>query len=426
MDTPESGGSRYLRAWFFALLIGCSLPPSADDAAVLPAGVSRIYWDFYHYQTTRQRYNADGEREDLAFPFTDAALDSSVIESLQPLDALVGSASLGNVSVDFEYEIDVLDIGFAYGLTDRLSIGFHLPYYWITNHVDTGLDSSSANVGLNPATGECCIPIGLGGTPLDQDDVQQLIVDEYGFSRIDTWDRDGIADLEFGGKYQWFLERDSALAITGGVRLATGYEDDADKLDDVAWSYGHDALLLRLHYDFLLSNAWQEIPARLHDLNPDAGELLLNLTFRLDYLLPDRRTMRFGDSPSQIFSNDRERVERDMGEIYSFETTLAYQVTDAWACALTYTYTTKSKDDIDGDRGFNYASLEADTDFSHHIYIIEANYSTLAAYRRQQSAVPLRFSIAYRDRFRGKGPFSGQANSVLDTSWIVVGMEFLL
>ena len=215
------------------------------------------------------------------------------------------------------------------------------------------------------------------------------------------------------------------MATTAGIRFATGYKDNADKLDDVAWSFGHDALLLRLHYDYLLSNAWKNIPGRLHDLTPAAGDVILNLTFRLDYMFPDERIMRFGETPTQIFSNHRERVERDMGDIYNLETTISYQASDAWAYALTYTYTFKDKDEIDGEMGFNYDSLEADTDSSHHIYIVEASYSTLSAFKQQQSAAPMKISIAYRDRFRGKGPFSGQANSILDTSWIVVGMRVL-
>jgi hypothetical protein len=123
----------------------------------------------------------------LAYPFTNAALDSSVLTSLAPLDPLVGGiASIGDVSVDYKYDIDVLDLGYSYGITEKLSIGIHVPYYWITNNVDTSLDTTNANVGLNPATGDCCIPISSGGVPMDAEDVQSLIKTEYGFSTIDT------------------------------------------------------------------------------------------------------------------------------------------------------------------------------------------------------------------------------------------------
>ena len=140
----------------------------ADNAAVLPAGTSRVYGDLYHYLPTTQRYNPDGEREDIAYPFTNAALDSNVLTNLKPLDPLVGgTASIGDVAIDYEYDIDVLDAGFNYGVTDKLTVGLHIPYYWIKNNVDASFDSSNANVGLNPATGACCIPIAAGGVARD-------------------------------------------------------------------------------------------------------------------------------------------------------------------------------------------------------------------------------------------------------------------
>jgi hypothetical protein len=37
----------------------------------------------------------------------------------------------------------------------------------------------------------------------------------------------------------------------------------------------------------------------------------------------------------------------------------------------------------------------------------------------------MEFSIAYRERFEGKGPQSGQANPRLFTRWIVIGMNML-
>jgi len=303
-----------------------------------------------------------------------------------------------------------------------LSIGFHAPYYWITNSVTTTLDNRTANVGLNPATGDCCIP---GGTPMQIDDVQQLIMDEYGFERIDRWRRDGIGDIELGGKYRFFLRRDSAFAATGGLRIPTGYEDDADQLDDVAWSYGNYALLLRLHYDYLLSNLWNDDGSTLDPLAPTPGDTVVNLTFRYDYMLPDDKTMRIGDTPEQVLTGNRERVSRKLGDLVNIELAATYHATDALALAAAYTYGFKAKDDIDGSMGFNYASLEADTDSSEQIIIVELTYSTLAAYHRQQRSTPMEFTVAYRDRFKGKGPRSGQANPKLDTRWFVVGMTVL-
>jgi hypothetical protein len=370
----------------------------ADSAAVLPKHISEVYWDFYHYQATTQRYNAAGKREDLAYPFTNAALDSGVLTSLAPLDAFVPG---------------------------KASIGIHVPYYWITNHVHTALDTTSANVGLNPVTGACCAPLAMGGVAMNTDDVQNLIVAQYDFARIDSWQREGIGDIELGARYRFYHQQDSAFAITGGLRLPTGYADDADKLNDVAWSYGNYALLLRLHYDYLFSNLWQPGASRLHQPVPRAGDLIANLTLRYDYMLPDDKIMRVGETPAQVLTSNRERVDRDLGDLYNLEASLQYHVSDALAATLTYTYGGKFKDKIDGDQGFNYSSLEANTDSDQQIVIVAASYSTLAAYQQQQSRLPLEFSLAYRERFDGAGPSSGQANPVLFTRWIVAGMKFL-
>jgi len=421
-------GINQVTAGIFALVIIAStaIQVGADSAAVLPANVSRAYWDFYRYQPTTQRYNQDGDREDLAFPFTNAALDSSVLTSLAPLDPLVGgTASIGDVSVAYQYDIDVLDAGYSYGVSDKLTVGLHIPYYWITNNVDASFDSTSANVGLNPSTGTCCIPISAGGLPMDTDDVQNLISSEYGFNELETWKKEGIGDIELGMKYQLFVADRSAFAITSGLRIPAGYEDDADTLNDVPWSYGNYAVLLRLHYDYVISNLRSPEPKRLYQGVPTAGDVVFNLTFRYDYMLADKKWMRIGDSPSQIFTNNREKVSRKLGDLFNIEVSAKYQVTRALALAGLYTYGFKLKDDISGNMGYNYESLEAYTDSSQHVIVVGASYSTLAAYSEKQFSVPMQIDIAFRNRFAGEGPANGQANPVLDTSWVVIGMKFL-
>lgn len=426
----NTGGHREaVAATTLVLALALVMPRAglADDAAVLPRGVSRFNLDVYHYLPTTHRYNADGDRETLASPFDDAPLDSIALSILEPFDALVGgTAKLGDVAVDYEYDIDVLDIGYAYGLTDNFSLGFHVPYYWIKNNVDIAFDNSGANLGFDPGGGPFPFAsIASGGIPLTEDDVQNLVQSEYGFDKVDSWSRDGIGDIELGARYRIHAARDSALAFTGGLRIPTGYEDDADKLDDVAWSYGNYAMLFRLQYDYLLSNRWKTVTSDLQGPIRAQGDLVLNLTFRYDYMLADKKIMRVGDTPGQTFTNNRERVDRDLGDIVNLELSTRYWSSDALSFGATYTYGFKSKDSIDGDKGFNYSSLEADTDFEEQIVIVESSYSTLAAYREKQSPAPMEFSIAYRERFAGKGPQSGQVNPRLYTRWIVIGMDLL-
>ncbi|MCG6891388.1 MAG: hypothetical protein LJE92_17550 [Gammaproteobacteria bacterium] len=126
-----------------------------------------------------------------------------------------------------------------------------------------------------------------------------------------------------------------------------------------------------------------------------------------------------------MLTSNRERVDRELGDLYNVEASLKYHVSHALAFTMTYTRGGKFKDKIDGDRDFNYSGLEANTNSDQQIVIIAASYSTLAAWQLQPSGLPLEFSIAYRERFDGAGPSSGQANPVLYTRWLVAGKKFL-
>lgn len=426
MPNSWRSGKAMLSIAVLVMTTGTTSGVRADNAAVLPKGVSRVYGDFYHYLPTTERYNPDGDREALAYPFTNAALDSNVLTNLKPLDPLVGgTASIGDVAVSYEYDIDVLDAGYNYGVTDKLTVGFHIPYYWIKNNVDASFSSANANVGLNPATGACCIPIAAGGQPMDTNDVQNLVSSEYGFSPIETWTGQGIGDIELGAKYRFFLEESSAFAMTGGLRIPTGHADDPDDLTDVAWSYGNYALLLRLHYDYKLSNLWSKKPTQLHQIVPAPGDVIFNTTFRFDYMLPDETIKRVGDTPDQIFTNNREKVSRKLGNLYNLEVSGKYQISEAFAFTALYTYGFKQKDEISGSMGYNYESLEANTDAKEQIFILRASYSTLANYRKTKSGIPMEVVVAYRNRFAGSGPRTAQANPKLDTSWVVVSLNVL-
>ena len=260
---------------------------------------------------------------------------------------------------------------------------------------------------------------------MDTDDVQNLISSEYGFSGIESWSGQGIGDIELGAKYRFFLKESSAFAMTGGLRIPTGHADDPDDLTDVAWSYGNYALLLRLHYDYKLSNLWSKQASQLHQIVPAPGDVIFNTTFRYDYMLPDKKVKRVGDTPDQTFTNNREKVSRKLGDLFNIEISGKYQITETIAFTGLYTYGFKLKDDISGNMGYNYESLEANTDSSQHVVALRASYSTLASYRETKSGIPLVLTLSYRNRFAGQGPRNAQANPVLDTSWIAVRLSVL-
>jgi hypothetical protein len=176
----------------------------------------------------------------------------------------------------------------------------------------------------------------------------------------------------------------------------------------------------------MISNLWNKDRTQLNQIVPTPGDLIVNTTFRYDYMLPDEQVKRVGVNPEDVFTNNREKVSRELGDLFNLEVSGKYQITDSFALNATYSYAFKQKDSISGNLGYNYESLETYTDSSQQIVILGVSYSTMAAYRKKQSAVPMEFSIAYRNRFAGDGPRTSQANPVLDTRWIVVDLQILM
>ncbi len=133
-----------------ALVVGRPVPTRAEDAQVLPKGISRVTLDDFIYFPVTQRWNPDGKAEDLAGDFDNRRLDSSVFSDLAALEQFPiiplllppGSrANIGTSRVEFEYHYNILDFGYQYGLTDRLTVGFDIPYYFADNQVDAQLDA---------------------------------------------------------------------------------------------------------------------------------------------------------------------------------------------------------------------------------------------------------------------------------------------
>jgi len=310
---------------------------AADDAAVLPKGRFSFGVENRFFFPADERYSPKGKAEDLAGAFN-RTLDASVFPSLSALNPFVagGRASIGDSSVHFEYHYNILAFAPAYGVTDRLTLGAEIPYYWVHNKVDASVNSapgSSANVGLRTGPGvgaPCGLPVAV--LPLTcpntrrftTEDVQQVLgpglpgIQGFGFKRIENFSADGFGDITLAAKYQFLRTDDWRLAATAGVRLPTGLQHDPDNLADIFWSAGAYTLLARLHHDYVLSNLWQRRAQGAPEANLlQTGNVVLNFTFRYDWILRDKVTIRAGDE--NALPTYRARVHRDIGDRFEFE-----------------------------------------------------------------------------------------------------------
>lgn len=386
----------------------------AGTAEVLPKGVWNVRMEYRHSFKVDERYNQDGDTEDVAIDYN-TNLNSKIFPALGLVEDFFGmppgSGTVGDSVVSFEYKFDISESYVMYGVTDRLSVGIYIPYWWVKNSVDRRLDTTNATIGKNVPVNNLT-PLQVPGTvPLTTDDVLDLLgkgldingdgnidVPGYGYKRFKTFKDNGLGDIELGLRYQYLKTDKWRLAFTGGMRFPTGEKDDTDMLQDYAVGSGAYALLFRLNNDYV-----------------GIKNLVLNATFQYDLVLPDHETLRIPLAVDRPITRDKENVDRDLGDIFRLEGSAAYTFSKGFSAGLTYWYEFKIKDDISGNKGFNYKSLEDETDQSEHILIARLNYSTLPLYLEKKFPVPLDASIFYRDRFAGK-------NNVLKSQYLGFGL----
>ena len=402
MNTYCSASYNWRRVCFAVVTLACLSGGQvhADDATVLPQGYWRIYVEGAFSLPITQRFNKDGHKEDLATDFN-TNLSSRVFSDLALVEAAFGLApgtgTLGQTDVKFTRHINIINLVPAYGVTDKLSIGFNLPYWSQNLNVQAGLNTSNATLGINPGIPGGIAPLGFPGTrPATTEDIQNLLVSR-GFKRVENWSHDGIGDLEIGARYQYYKSEVLRAAFTGGVRFPTGEWDDPDNLVDNAPGGGAYALLFRFQQD------WLHQQAGLMKLlgAPDLGEFLINTTFRYDLILPDKQSFRVCDVHTPICPTKDDSVKRDTGDIFEAELSPSYGLGEGFYLTGTYKYGHKWKDHHSGDKGFDYGALAVETDYDEHIVRGALNYTTMKLFADHKFPVPLIASVFYRERFAG-------------------------
>lgn len=381
-----------------------------DDAAVLPKGIFKTQMKGKFYFKVDEKYGPGGGTEDVAEDFN-AVLDSDVFPDLSLVEEGFGLppgfANIGTSVISFDYDFNLYEFDFHYGLTDRLTIGIHIPYWDVKNNVNARVDNTNATVGANPFLGTpgdpfggaSLVPVAFGGVPLTTDQVQNLLVEQFGYKPIKSWSGSGFSDIEVGFRYQYLNTDNWRLAFTGGVRLPTGEKDDPDDLMDYALGTGAWALLFNFNQDYI-----------------GIKNLVLNTTFRYELYLPDKEELRILFDVDKPITPFKEKVDRDYGDVIELEVSGSYEFLQGWNVSLLYKYGFAFETKIDGDSGLQYSSLEDETDYSEHVGIIGLSYSTIELYKQKKFAVPLTASISYRNRFAG-------TNNILKSEYIGVGLS---
>ena len=389
-----------------------------DDAVVLPKGYFRMMFDGQFYIPFSNRYNNSGDSVPMGQPFS-IPLNSQAFPALAALNPFVGgNATLGNSQVDIKRHLQQYLFQPTYGVTDRFTIGMNIQYVSVRNEVTANVDSSNATVGfatvpnpfgaIAPLTGPFAVP---GTTRATTQNIQNLLKTQFGLAPIQTFNAEGIGDLEIGGRYQYFRSDNFRAAFTGGARIPTGRTDDPNNLVDVGWGTGAYAVLFQFNQDLMFQK--DGLGKRLGF--PAPGELLINTTIRYDLNLPNTQQARVCNP--NLICNNLDNVRRDLGDVLAVDVSAKVGVLyDGLMFVPRFWYSYKWKDQFSGDKNLPYGDLAIDTQRTEYIYFLSLLYSTVPLVGQGKFWLPASLSVTYRDRFAG--------TNAVDSRYIGVNAQF--
>jgi len=357
-----------------------------DDAQVLPKGVARAKLEGQFYLPVDTKYDKDGNVVSVAKDYN-RTLDNTVFP-------LPPGTNLGRSVVNIEYEFTDVKFNFDYGLTDRLTVGFMLPYSWARSNVSSSIDSTNANLWISNTTGLPVPANSPGSHPATAADIKKLLTQVYGYKNFETWSDQGVGDVEVRFRYQYYKSINWRLAFTGGLQLPTGQVDDPDNLVDYPLGLGYTGLLFRLNTDYIGIN-----------------NLVLNATIMYNCNLPYHAVKRVPPDPHTPITANKENVSTNPGDVLELDVSASYELSKGFYVTGQYRVGGKQKDKVSGSMGFNYSSLEEETNWTEQVYNVGLSYSTIPLYMEKKFSVPMSFSISYRDRFKG-------SNNALDSQYI--------
>lgn len=252
-------------------------------------------------------------------------------------------------------------------------------------------------------------------TSLTLRDAQTIITDQefgLGADAIRTVRRSHFGDIDVGGKIlilDTFGNSTEKLSprglnlrasIGGVVRLPTGQDESPDNFIDIGAGQGQTDLEARVFADVGVgSRFWQSFVVRFNNQ------------------LADQKDVRIIDLPNLPLAPAyrRQRVDRDLGNIFEFETTPRLVVNDFFSVAGHYVFRSKSEDKYSGafvipaavtgfaDVALDASTLNLETEQREHRVGGGISFSNRYSVERNKAGTPFEVSYLHWQTVKGSG-----------------------
>ena len=395
----------------------CAL--ATESAMVLPQGRSRLSLIYAESADISQQYDNNGNTQSVVAPYnlelsaqtlskanSDLASIVNILNSdlgnyhydpatgkvaLGGATAQNGGVPLGNaldkgfLNLDAIGQREQYNVAYAYGITDRLTVGFMMPFIRTQVNVADSITGSDSTQSIASQIAALPNVAGTIQNTLNQiaganDGTLRGMLTSLGYDANQSYNGSGIGDIVFGGRYNYFNKKTKAGEFLStfqlGASAPTGYVHTASQL--IAPSYG--------------SGCWELSAANIFNYNPFSW-LTLGNGLHYTWQLPDTRDMRVDPNAFIPGPNSDQMVNEKQGDKYSATLGATFHLTKAIDFDSGYEWDLKNTDQYSGSQPIDYSYLSYGT----YTYLEQLSFgisiSTIPAFLKYDFPLPAQFAV---------------------------------
>jgi hypothetical protein len=334
-------------------------------------GTNRDQFDYF----IRQDLNASSVAD--AHPALRAYFDE--LKRIDP--AAYDAFSFGEYEGSGEANVDVKGLGFAYGVTNHLTLFTIVPLWdaQVRMNIQRTKGNNYAEVqqilskhGNTNDTAFLMSQITANFPDANGGLLQSIIMNNFGYEPIGNWSGTGFGDVELGTLYRLTDELDMGLAVSGGVVLPTGRIDNPDILQDVPFGDGQFDIYAEAGGGITLFK----------------GKLDLDTSLRYTYQLPSTKTLRIPEDEDFTLSANKGDFYEKLGNRITYMASSTWKWNDWFSTEARYDFEYQGQATYESQYTDANRILGINSDFETHMLGLGANLSTVTLYKKGIFAAP--------------------------------------
>lgn len=376
---------------------GIGTPMNISSASVMPKGVRTLTYKGVSTSAS-DKYNSSGSQVVLADPFFSEITFSNLIDGTKDPDDRglieakmieMGASledSLGSVKGQVNIEVQANVPVFAWGITERFTLGIAVPITRSSVNIDTGVEhkNPALHAALKQKTN--IAPDKQVETFTKLNDPVNEKVKEYNYEPLQNETATKLGDIKLVGKYKTYEDIRNVLSLGVEVTLPTGEEENPNKVVDVPGGDGQTDVGVNVSHDLIL------------------GKFTLASSLAYTLQLNDTVERRVPFTGLSKLSPDADsNIKRDLGDI--FQASLGgkyalYGVTLGSAYSFQYKQGDTYEGSVYDEKRYDY--LAKDSVQNMHAALFSIGYDTIGLFKAKEFPVPLSLTLTHTRVFAGK------------------------